>query len=187
MEHGLDISATRIKNKTNLENNISKLCVEGAIGNLMNILNCSEEDMNLFWSIVMSTMHSIPSMLGETFVPKAVQKHSGEYDSIEKCPWILGKKINFTTTSKLKTSLFQSFKVTIDFLSLVKFPVLIAVKGTHACYHHVVVIWKQMVVEFESKYTYPLTNDSLTQICGINTAFRGISCGYGIFPSVHIC
>ena len=74
----------------------------------------------------------------------------------------------------------------IDFLSLVKFPVLIAAKGTHACYHHVVVIWKQMVIEFESKYTYPLTNDSLTQICGINTAFRGISCGYGIFPSVHI-
>jgi hypothetical protein len=68
-----------------LENNISKLCVEGAIGNLMNILNCSEEDMNLFWSIVMSTMHSIPNMLGETFVPKAVQKHGGEYASIEKC------------------------------------------------------------------------------------------------------
>jgi hypothetical protein len=51
----------------------------------MNILNCSEEDMNLFWSIVTSTMHYIPSMLGETFVPKAVQKHGGEYDSIEKC------------------------------------------------------------------------------------------------------
>jgi hypothetical protein len=152
----------------------------------MNILNCSEKDMHLFWSIVTSTMHSIPSMLGETFVPKTVQKHGGKYDSIEKCLWILRKKINFMTTSKLKTSLFQSFKEMIDFVSLVKFPVLIAVKGTHACYHHVVVIWKQMVIEFESKYTYPLTNDSLTQISGINTAFRGISCGYGIFPSVHI-
>ncbi len=43
-----------------------------------------------------------------------------------------------------------------------------------------------MVIEFELKYTYPLTNDSLTQICGINTAFCGISCGYGIFLSVHI-
>jgi hypothetical protein len=70
LEHGLNISATRIKNKYYLENNISKLCVEGAIGNLMNILNCSEEDMNLFWSIVTSTMQSIPSMLGETFVKK---------------------------------------------------------------------------------------------------------------------
>jgi hypothetical protein len=64
LEHDLDISATQIKNKYYSENNISKLCVEGAIGNLMNILNCSEEDMNLFWSIVTSTMHSIPSMLG---------------------------------------------------------------------------------------------------------------------------
>jgi hypothetical protein len=149
LEHELDISATRIKNKYYLENNISKLCVEGAIGNLMNILNCSEEDMHLFWSIVTSTMHFIPSMLGEIFVPEAVQKHGGKYDSIEKCLWILRKKINFTTTSKLKTSLFQSFKEMIDFLSLVKSPVLIAVKGTHACYHHVVVIWKQMVIEFE--------------------------------------
>jgi hypothetical protein len=58
----------------------------------MIILNCSEGDMNLFWSIVTSTMHSIPSMLGETFVPKAVQKDGGEYDSIEKCLWILHKK-----------------------------------------------------------------------------------------------
>jgi hypothetical protein len=79
-------------------------------------------------------------------VPKAVQKHGGECDSIEKCLWILHKKFNFTTTSKLKTSLFQSFKETIEFLSLVKFPVLIVVKGTHACYHHVGIIWKQMVI-----------------------------------------
>jgi hypothetical protein len=115
LEHGLDISVTQIKNKYYLENNISKLCVEGAIGNLMNILNFSEEDMNLVWSIVTSTMHAIPSMLGDTFVPKAVQKHGGECDSIEKCLWILCKKFNFTTTSKLKTSLSQSFKEMIDF------------------------------------------------------------------------
>jgi hypothetical protein len=31
-----------------------------------------------------------------------------------------------------------------------------------------------------------LTNDSLIQICGVNTAFVGMSCGYGIFPSTHI-
>jgi hypothetical protein len=31
-----------------------------------------------------------------------------------------------------------------------------------------------------------LTNDSLRQICGVNTTFAGISCGYGIFPRDHI-
>ncbi len=54
--------------------------------------------------------------------------------------------------------------------------------GTHACYHCVVVIWRGIIIDYESKYTFPLTNDSLRQICGVNTTFAGISCGYGIFP-----
>jgi hypothetical protein len=57
---------------------------------------------------------------------------------------------------------------------------------THACYHHVVVIWRGMMIDYEFKYTLPLTNDSLSQICGVNTTFAGISCGYGIFPPNHI-
>ncbi len=37
-----------------------------------------------------------------------------------------------------------------------------------------------------SSNTFPLTNDSLRQICGVNTAFVGISYGHGIFPPNHI-
>jgi hypothetical protein len=58
--------------------------------------------------------------------------------------------------------------------------------GTHACYHHVVVVWRGIIIDYESKYTFPLTNDSLRQICGVNTTFAGISCSYGIFPPNHI-
>ncbi len=43
-----------------------------------------------------------------------------------------------------------------------------------------------MIIYYESKYTFPLTNDSLKQICGVNTTVDGISCGYGIFPPNHI-
>ncbi len=43
-----------------------------------------------------------------------------------------------------------------------------------------------MIIDYESEYTFPLTNDSLSQICGVNTTFAGISCGYGIFPPNHI-
>jgi hypothetical protein len=57
--------------------------------------------------------------------------------------------------------------------------------GTHACYHHVVVIWRGMIID-ESKYTFSLTHDSLREICGVNTTFAGISCGYGIFPPNYI-
>jgi hypothetical protein len=69
-----------------------------------------------------------------------------------------------------------------------KFPLIISVMGTHAGYHHVVVIWRGMIIDYESKYNFPLTNDSLRQICGVNTTFVfvGISCGYGIIPPNHI-
>jgi hypothetical protein len=42
-----------------------------------------------------------------------------------------------------------------------------------------------MIIDYESRYTFPLTNDSLEQICGVNTTFCGISYGYGIFPPNH--
>jgi hypothetical protein len=74
----------------------------------------------------------------------------------------------------------------INILRNMKFPLIISVMGTHACYHHVVVIRRGMIIDYESKYTFQLTNDSLRQICGANTTFAGISCGYGIFPPNRI-
>jgi hypothetical protein len=60
---------------------------------------------------------------------------------------------------------------------------LISDESKAAAYQHVVVVWKEMVIDYESKYTYPLTEDTLRQICGVNTTFQRISCGYGILPS----
>ena len=54
--------------------------------------------------------------------------------------------------------------------------------GTHACYHHVVVVWRGMIIDYEPEYTFSLTNDLLRQICGVNISYAGLSCGYGIFP-----
>jgi hypothetical protein len=51
---------------------------------------------------------------------------------------------------------------------------------------NVVVIWRGMIIDYESKYAFPFTNDSLRRICGVNTTFVGISWGYGIFPPNHI-
>jgi hypothetical protein len=42
---------------------------------------------------------------------------------------------------------------------------LISVESKLAIYHHVVVVWREMVVDYESMYTYPLTEDTLRQIC----------------------
>jgi hypothetical protein len=30
-----------------------------------------------------------------------------------------------------------------------KFPLIISVMGTHACYHHIVVIWRGMIIDYE--------------------------------------
>jgi hypothetical protein len=125
-------------------------------------------------------------MLGESCVQKAVLKSSTEIDSIEKSLWILRKKIKTSTTSAFQIQCFQNLQEVIDILRIVKFPLIISVMGTHSCYHHVIVIWRGMIIDYESKYTFPLTNDSLRQICGINTTFVGISCGYGMFPPNYI-
>ncbi len=63
---------------------------------------------------------------------------------------------------------------------------MISVESKFATYHHVVVVWREMVIDCESMYTYPLTEDTLRQICGVNTTFQQISCGYGILLST-IC
>ena len=59
--------------------------------------------------------------------------------------------------------------------------------GTHACYHHIVVIWGGVIIDYESKYIYSLTEDSLRHVCGFTTTFQWITSGYGIVPSGHIC
>ncbi len=52
------------------EKNSSKLCAEGAIGNLVNILHCPENDVKQIWDIVQSPVHLIQQTLGESGVPK---------------------------------------------------------------------------------------------------------------------
>ena len=167
------------------EKNSFKLCTEGAIGNLMNVLHCPQNEVKQFWDIVQLPLHLILQTLGES-VPQAVLKSGGECDSIQKSLWILCKKIKFSTTSSFQIECFKNIQKAINILRNMKFPLIISVMGTHACNHHIVVIWMGMIIDYESKYTFPLTNDSLKQICGVNTIFAGISCGYGIFPPTHI-
>jgi hypothetical protein len=78
------------------------------------------------------------------------------------------------------------FEALIKAVFEVKFPMLISVESKLATYHRVVVVWREMVIDYESMYTFPLTEDTLRQICDVNTAFQRISCGYGILPS-KIC
>jgi hypothetical protein len=46
------------------EKNSSKLCAEGAILNLVNVLHCPQNEVKQFWDIVQSPMHLILQTLG---------------------------------------------------------------------------------------------------------------------------
>ncbi len=75
-----------------LEKNSSKLCAERAIGNLMNVLHCLQNEVKQFWYIVQLPMHLILQTLGESSVTKAVLKSGGECDSIQKVCGFFVKK-----------------------------------------------------------------------------------------------
>jgi hypothetical protein len=48
---------------------------------------------------------------------------------------------------------------------------LISVQSSQAIYKHVVVVWRNKIIDFECMHTYPLTEESLRQVCGIHTTF----------------
>jgi hypothetical protein len=54
------------------EKNSYKLCAEGVIENLMNVLHCSENEVKQFWDIVQLPVHLILQTSGESSIPKAV-------------------------------------------------------------------------------------------------------------------
>ncbi len=85
------------------EDNLSKLCAEGAVRNLMNMLHCLRGESDTFWDMatmsVQETQFVLKDLLNNKKVPNGVIKGNLEDDSIEKSLWILQKKFNFATTT----------------------------------------------------------------------------------------
>ncbi len=83
-------------------------------------------------------------------------------------------------------TLLRTVNDTLLLLEQCTFPVIISVRSRGALYDHVVVVWNGDILDYESEYICKLTEDSLQQICGNNTTFHGVTCGYGIFPSSEV-
>ena len=77
--------------------NSSKQCAQGAIANLLHMLQCSKEQLDLFWQLANCDVEDLVKQLRQE-LPKNVKNC---VDSIEKCVWILRQKFKFTTTKKL--------------------------------------------------------------------------------------
>jgi hypothetical protein len=101
----------QMENRFYSEDNLSNLCAEGAVRNLMNMLHCSRDKLNTFWKMatmsVQETQFALKDMLKDKIVQNGVIKGNLEVGSIEKCLWILRKKFHFATTSKLKLSCLE--------------------------------------------------------------------------------
>ena len=162
--------------------NSSKQCAQGAIANLLHMLQCSKDQLDLFWQLANCDVEDLVTQLRQE-LPKNVKNCD---DSIEKCVWILRQKFKFTTTKKLNLTKLSSLTKTFNILKQLKFPVLIGVSSTQSSYNHVVVIWNGIVIDYESMHTYTLTEESLRQVCGTNTTFQKVTSGYGVFPPKNL-
>ncbi len=149
------------------------------------MLSLSEHDVCVFWDLATAPLHSISEHFCDV-VPKIVCNHFSQVNSIEKCLWILLKQFKFIATKKMKLSYFTSIKNILRILQLCHFPILLSVNSKNAVYDHVVVIWQGKVIDYKSKNIYMLTNESLQQICGPNTFFSHVSCGFRLFPPAGI-
>ena len=97
----------QVLNKFHSLDNFLKLCAEGAIRNLMHMLHHSNDDLNSFWDLATTSLQSLQHSLNECTIPASVIHADKVIDSMEKCLWILWKKFNYNTTTKLKVSRFD--------------------------------------------------------------------------------
>jgi hypothetical protein len=119
-------------------------------------------------------------------MPKAVCNSHQQVNSIQKCLWILRTKFRFICTQKIKLSSLTSVRNKLHVLRQFEFPPIISVHSKCVAYNHVVVVWQGQVLDYESEIIHMLTEDLLHQMCGANTTFSHISCGYVLFPPKSI-
>jgi hypothetical protein len=149
------------------------------------MLKMNAQDIKEFWTLVTSPLSTISDSLQED-VPKAVCNSHQQVNSIQKCLWILRTKFRFISAQKLKLSGLTSGRNTLHVLQQFQFSTIISVHSKCAVYNHVVVVWQGQVLDYELEVIYMLTEDLLHQLCGVNTTFSHISCGYGLFPPKSI-
>jgi hypothetical protein len=116
------------------------------------MLHFSPEDMNIFGELATSDLVALIKSLNESFIPKAVLTPSLGINLIQKCLWILRKKFKFQTTQKITCKHFQCSKQSLKAILEIKFPMLTSNESKFATYHHVIVVWREMVIDYESMY-----------------------------------
>jgi hypothetical protein len=79
----------QVQNKFYFIENMSKLCAEGAIKNLLSMLNYSQSNIDSFWNLCNAPVSELMEQLHEKCMPKAVMCVHCTVNPIKKCLWIL--------------------------------------------------------------------------------------------------
>jgi hypothetical protein len=62
----------QMKNRFYSKDNLSKLCAEGAVRNLMNMLHCSSDELDTFWEMATMSVQETQFVLKDLFNNKKV-------------------------------------------------------------------------------------------------------------------
>jgi len=62
-------------------------------------------------------------------------------------------------------------------------PVILSVVGKNSLFNHVVVVWRDYVIDFEEQAKYLLSISNVANICGPKNQFLKVSRGHVMLPS----
>jgi hypothetical protein len=127
--------------------NFSKWCTEGSVANVVCQLLSSDE-ADRFKNIAVLPNEALLSAMKLDKFPKNVQSKQNRIDSVEKCIWIMEKKFNCRRSIYLNPEQFKTAELTVKHLEMILFPVIISILGVQSSYNHVVVVWKNMIIDF---------------------------------------
>ena len=117
--------------------------------------------------------------VGQPVCPKYVCRQFP--DHFRKCIWILTKKFHYQC-KELKTSCVDTMQSCLSTLTDFGPPIIAILKGTKMSRDHVVGIWQNQIVDFESPFTYLLTENNLNYACGEGCNFLGLVKPTALFP-----
>jgi hypothetical protein len=177
-----ETTATGRPNEWFCTDNHSKLCSEGSVCNLLYHMNLSDH-ANIFRGIAINcTIDGLKKAMALEVLPKRILL-GHEIDPFEKCIWILETRFNCRRMRPVNLSRLTSSTAVVHFLQQLQLPVLLSVVGHGTFYNHVVVAWRNEIIDFETSHTYAVTVKSIENICGVRNPFVRICRACVICPS----
>jgi hypothetical protein len=165
------------------KDNHGKLCTEGSVFNMLCHMNLREDAIRFRQFAVLNTVTELKLALNIPAIPKRMLDSRNGVNPIEKSMRILERYFNCRRLGYLNTEKIVSAQSLVDAVRVIKLPMILSVVGKHTYYNHVVVAWREDIIDFEEQFTYSATVENVNQICGPNNPFHKLSHGYIILPS----